>query len=383
MNGSCFQGGDIFLKADIDVCMTVGASQAADFALDYLWSIGKKKMLLVGMTYPLYMTLGTTYGYQMRESRSTLPNTDMPAVSELKKDIEDFKPDVLVFSYPCNPSGEKYTDEELDQVMHILHQKGIYCIFDCVCNIIMSEKKVTVPEPLIMKNKMMEKAIIVTSFSKTESVPGFRIGYIAACYNLIQFVRLKQVSIMNPPNMPMIAIWLTLLFRCLYLSEQYEVDEKKQKNITLCFKRMFFATTKLCSNAIRDYVKELADKRIFDEYEKYKGEMLAEERIFASNKAYAEEKLHPFLVGSTRMDAGFNYLIKLAPCHHIGELDFCKGLLKKTGIAIFTESGFALSKAKEDDYWVRISLAVPRELFQKTIDRLSIYLSELESQYDL
>ena len=374
-----YSRGDIFLKADLDVSMTIGASQAADLALAYLHSISKEKLLLVGMTYPLYMTLGTQYGYQLQESRSALSDRDMPTVSELKEDIEQFKPDVLVFSYPCNPSGEKYTDGELDEIMQILHHKGIYCIFDCVCNIIMSEKEVTAPEPSILKNRMLEKSIIVTSFSKTESVPGFRIGYIAGCYDLMQFVRLKQVSIMNPPNTPTIAVWLTLLFRCLYLSEQYGRTEKECKRLICCFKRIFFSTTVLCSQVIRDYVLELMDQHLLNEYEKYKEEMLAQGKIFASNKEYVERKLFPFLYESTQMDGGFNYLVKLKPCCHISELEFCKDLLQKTGIAVFTESGFALKKANENDYWLRISLAAPIELFRKTIDRLYLYLSELET----
>ncbi|QOX65012.1 pyridoxal phosphate-dependent aminotransferase [Anoxybacterium hadale] len=377
-----FSRGNISLKANLEVCMTIGASQAASLAVAYLHSIGKKRMLLVGMTYPLYMTLGNEYGYQMRESRSALPNRDMPTVSELKVDIEQFKPDVLVFTYPCNPSGEKYQDEELDQIMQTLYQKGIYCIFDCVCNMILSEKDVTVPEPMIMENKMMRKSIIVNSFSKTESVPGFRIGYIAGHYDVIQFVRSKQVSIMNPPNMPTIAVWITMLFRCLHLSEQYGQAERVRERIILCFKRMFFVTTVLCPQPIWDYVTELVDERLFDEYKKYREEMYAKETVFASNKEYFSKKLSPYLTASTEMDGGFNYLVKLKPCSKLGELEFCKDLLQKTGIAIFTESGFALTKAKENDYWVRISLAAPSDIFEKTIDRLYLYLSELEKHFN-
>lgn len=377
-----FSRGNISLKADLEVCMTIGASQAATLAVDYLHSIGKKRMLLVGMTYPLYFTLGTEYGYQVRESRSALPNRDMPTVSELKEDIDRFRPEVLVFTYPSNPSGEKYTDEELDQLLSVLYQREIYCIFDCVCNMIMSEKEVTVPEPIIKKNNMMGKSIIVNSFSKTESVPGFRIGYIVGNFDLIRFVRKKQVSIMYPPNIPTIAVWLTLLFRCLHLSEQYGQEERVRERIILCFKRMFFVTTVLAPKAIWDYVTELVDVRLLDEYEKYKEEMFAKEKVFAANKEYLSKKLAPFLERSTQMDGGFNYLVKLKPCRYLGELEFCKDLLQKTGIAIFTESGFALKKAKEDGYWVRISLAAPRDLFEKTIDSLYVYLTELEAEYE-
>lgn len=373
-----FSRGNISLKANLEVCMTIGASQAASLAIAYLHSIGKKRMLLVGMTYPLYVTLGKAYGYKLAESRSTLPDRDMPTVSELKEDIEQFKPDVLVFTYPCNPSGEKYTDEELNQIMQLLYKKESYCIFDCVCNMIISEKEVTVPEPIIMKNKMMGKSIIVNSFSKTESVPGFRVGYIVGQFDVIQFVRAKQVGIMNPPNIPTIAVWLTLLFRCLYLSEQYGQEERVRQRIILCFQRMFFATTVLCPRAILDSVSDLVDKRLSDEYEKYKEEMFGKEKVFALNKEYLSKKLPPFLMGSTQMDGGFNYLVKLKPCCGLSEMEFCKDILQKTGIAIFTESSFALTEAPKDDYWVRISLAAPSDIFQKAINKLHRYLTELE-----
>jgi len=376
-----YSGGDMFLKADINICMTIGASQAAEIALAYYRSLGKEKMLLVGLTYPLYVSLGKIYGYQIEESRSTLPNCDMPTVEELAKDIERFNPDIVVFSYPCNPSGEQYTNKELDQIVQLLHEKKIRCIFDCVCNLIFSEKEVIVPEPYILKHQMLENAVIVNSFSKTESLPGFRIGYLVGDYDLMTFAWTKQQGVMNPPNYPVVAVWIIALFRCLFLSEQYGQNEKEKRRIIKCFKHMFFTSTVLCPQAMRDYVKELSEYHIFDEYEKFKAEMLAQEKLFAANKNYVSQKLQPFLIGETRMDTGFNYLIKLSPCRYIGELDFCADLLRKTGIAIFTESGFALTETSENDYWVRISLAAPEKLFCETIDRFYLYLKELENTH--
>lgn len=372
-----YSRGDIFLKADLDVSMTMGASQAMDIALNYLKSLGKRKMLLVGLTYPLYKMLGDQYGYQIQETRSALPNRDMPTEEELISAIEAMEPEAIVFCYPCNPSGEKYTDEELDRIMHVLHEKKIHCIFDCVCNMIVSKNEAAFPEAHIMKHRMLEKCIIVNSLSKTESVPGFRIGYIAGDYNLMNFVRTKQAMLMNPPNMPTIAIWITMLFRCLYLSEQYGQTEKERERIIKCFKKMFMATTELCSKNVRDYVEELVERRIWNEYEMFKSEALAKEKIFTANKAYLSERLSHFIIGETRMDAGYNYLIKLSNCKYVGEMELCKELLQKAGIAVFTESGFALKAAKEDDYWVRISLAVPEKKFRAAVDRMYKVLEEI------
>lgn len=369
-----YSRGNVLLREDLDVCMTIGASQAADLALDYLHSIGKKKLLLVGMTYPLYDTLGKYYGFQIQESRSRLKDKDMPMVEELKQSIESFAPDVILFSYPCNPSGEKYTDKEMDQIMQFIKEKQTHCIFDCVCNMIISQNEVTIPEPFILKYRILNRSIIINSLSKTESVPGFRIGYIAGNHELIQFVRSKQIVLMNPPNVPAIAVWLTMLFRCLCLCEQYGKSETDKKKIVRCFRRVFSITTVLCSQKVRDYVNELIDVRLGEEYEKYKSGFIARERIFMANKAYLTERLSTFLYSSTQMDAGYNYLIKLEPCKNIGEQEFCKQVLHNTGIAIFTESGFALKKAKENDYWVRISLAMPENRFQMAIDRFYSFL---------
>lgn len=375
-----YSQGDIFLKADLDICMTVGASQAADLALAYLQSIGRKRILLVGMTYPLYVTLGKCYGFEIRESRSALQGRDIPTVEELVHDIEKYESDVIVFSYPSNPSGERYTNDELDRIMGMLREKRLHCIFDCVCNIIMSEDKVIVPEAHILEHKMQENCIIVNSLSKTEGVPGLRIGYLAGDYDLMQFIRLKQVAIMNPPNIPAIAVWFTMLFRCLHMSEQFGQSEKEQLRIIRCYKKMFFATTPLCSREIRSYVKKLTEERLVKEYLKYKEERVSQERVFHINKTYLEERLDPFIEDMTQMDAGFNYLIKLRPCHNISELDFCREVLEKTRIAVFTESGFTIKDVEKDNYWIRISLAIQTEQFQYAIDRLYVYLSELNSR---
>ena len=171
-----------------------------------------------------------------------------------------------------------------------------------------------------------------------------------------------------------------MLFRCVYLSEQYGQSEKERHRIIKCFKKMFMVTTNLCSQEVRDYVKELVEVRIWDEYEKFKSEALSKEKIFIANKTYLSEKLSRFIIGETRMDAGYNYLIKLNVCKYVGELELCERLLQKANIAIFTESGFALKPAKEDDYWVRISLAVPEKKFRAAVDRIYEVLRGMEKR---
>lgn len=371
-----FSKGNLFFKADFDVCMTIGASQAADHALDYCRTIGKRKMLLVGLTYPLYATLGEKYGYVMMEARSAHINRDLPTVEELIRTMVFFQPDIIVLCHPANPSGEKYTDEELDIILSELSRKDIYCIFDCACNIVISKRPTTTPEPFLLKHKMIHKSIIINSFSKTESIPGFRIGYIVGNYNLIQFVKEKQVTIMNPPNIPAIAVWMIMLFRCLHLSEQFGLEEKDRQTVIRYYKKMYMFTTLLCPVQIREYINDLMDNRLISEYLKYKQELFSEEMIINSNKEYISKRLYDYIKEVTTMDSGFNYLIKLKTYQNTDEMKLCEAILRETGIAIFTESGFALNKANQRDYWIRISLALPEYQFHTAVDKLYFFINK-------
>ena len=373
--GFLFSQGDIFFGDGFDVCMTIGASQAADLALNYYDSIGKKRMLLVGLTYPLYVALAEEYKYEIGEVRSSMPNRDIPTVEELLISINRFNPDLMVFSYPSNPSGENYSAEEFDIIMQELNERDICCIFDCVCNVIISRGRAIAPEHFILKHNMMKKSVIVNSLSKTDSVPGFRIGYIVAGTEIIQFVRMKQVAIMNPPNIPTVAIWATMLFRCLFLCEKMNQLEKNATKILRYYKSIFLFSTIRCSHAIREYVRELVDFRIWDEYERYKNELILQEEVFDANKEYLLDQLKPFIQEKTDMSGGYNFLIKFKSKKSLCELDFCEEVLRETNIAIFTESAFSLKKANQENYWVRVSLAVPRKEFHSAVDRLRIYLS--------
>jgi aspartate/methionine/tyrosine aminotransferase len=378
-----FSKGNVFFKSNTEVCMTIGASQAAFYSVSYLHSIGCKKMLLVGMNYPLYERIGKKYGYGMVESRSELDNRIIPTINELTSDIEQHRPDVIVFTYPNNPSGENYSDEEFDYILKIINRHKLYCIVDCVCNMMISAKGITTPEFLISKNDMTEKCIIVNSFSKTDSAPGFRVGYLLGNSELIKFASSQQADcIMNPQTIPVIPIWITLLFRCLHLSEWYGHSKKQKEKLIRFFRSMFFVTTAISPKSIRLYVNELVNERLWSEYSKYVAEMLEKEANVANNYAYTCSRLEEFIIGKTNLQSGFNFLIKLRPFFEKSELGLCKDLIEKTGIAVLTESAFSLKESTSNDYWVRISLAANSKLFMTTIDNLYLYLKNMEVDLD-
>lgn len=378
-----FSRGSVCFKSHTQACMTIGASQAAFYSVSYLQSIGCKKMLFIGMNYPLYERIGKRCAFEMRECRSATHGRTTPTPDEINNSMMEFKPDVLVFSYPNNPSGEKYSDREFLQILTSASVHKAICIIDCVCNMMFSAQQVTYPEPLIVESGMLEKTIIINSFSKTDSVPGFRIGYVLGNADLIEYVSTQQADcIMNPQTIPVIPIWATLLYRCLHLSRQLGQSDKQRKFIVRYFRRLFFTTTAIAPPPIKDYIFELTDTQLETKFLCYEREMLQKEDICLNNHRYVCEKLNDLIYAATNLDSGFNFLVKLKPLRHYTEISICKVLLENTGIAILTESAFSLNEASNQDYWVRISLACSCELFQATIDKLFRFLLCLQEASD-
>jgi aspartate/methionine/tyrosine aminotransferase len=374
-----FSRGNIFFKSHTHACMTIGASQAAFYSVAYLYSIGCNKMLFIGMNYPLYERVGKRYSFGMKECRSKATHRTTPTPEEINESIVEFEPDVLVFSYPNNPSGEKYSDCEFMKILNYASNHGAYCIIDCVCNMLLSAEEVTYPEPLIVDSGMLDRTIIVNSFSKTDSVPGFRIGYVLGNKALIDYVSTQQADcIMNPQTIPVIPIWVTLLFRCLHLSIRLEQTEKQRNIIVRYFKRLFFVTTAIAPRPIKEYIEELTGTHLQTKFLEYEREMLQKEEVYLGNHNYACEKLREFITAATNMESGFNFLIKLKPMLRFSEIDICHNLLVETGIAILTESAFSLHESQENNYWIRISLACPCDLFISTIDKLYDYLLRIQ-----
>lgn len=373
-----FSRGDIFYKTHAHACMTIGASQAAFYSLSYLHSLGCKKMLFIGMNYPLYERIGKRYCFEMKECCSESSFRTTPTPKEIYESINNFNPDVLVFSYPNNPSGEKYSGFEFAQIMNYIYNCKAYCIIDCVCNMMLSAQDVTYPEPFIKNSGMLDRTIIVNSFSKTDSVPGFRLGYVFGNSTIIDYVSTQQADcIMNPQTIPVIPIWVTLLFRCLHLSQKLNQSKQQQDIIIQYFKNLFFVTTAIAPPSIKKYIEELTGTHLEKKYHEYEQEMLQKEKVCFTNFEYTCEKLHEFIVATTNMKSGFNFLIKIKQTSHFSEINFCKDLLAKTGIAILTQSAFSLKECKDKNYWMRISLACQSDLFKLTIDKLHDYLLSL------
>lgn len=97
---------------------------------------------------------------------------------ELESAITD-KTKCLILNSPCNPTGAVYSESEIKALAKVCEEKGIYVIADEIYEKLIYDGNVHYS---IAKcsDYMKEHTIIVNGMSKTYSMTGWRIGYIAA-----------------------------------------------------------------------------------------------------------------------------------------------------------------------------------------------------------
>mgnify|MGYP001210206083 CR=1 FL=1 len=107
---------------------------------------------------------------------------DLKRLSETRQ-IDWSKIQILYICSPANPSGDKYTLEDFDSIMHVAKANGITVISDeCYSEIYRPSSK---PPTGLFEwceetgNTSFENCIVMNSLSKRSGLPGLRSGFIA------------------------------------------------------------------------------------------------------------------------------------------------------------------------------------------------------------
>jgi len=363
------------------VCMAIGSSQAASLVMDYLAAKNPNyKIIIVGKNYALYEMLSKKCKLEI--AQVTSHDKFIPDINEILMYIENCSDNhAFIFSHPNNPSGEQYSQEEYDKILSSLKKKHCFAIFDEVCNMIISNNDLVIIESSITKLNYWNNCVIINSFSKTESIPGFRLGYVYASKEIINYIFQQQsCSLMSIPSVLVLPVFFTSLFRCMFLSEKYSWNRYDKKRLIQIFRSIFYITTSIPDDCIKSIIEDKFNN-IDLIYNTYIQELLDNENTINENYKYLLEKLDKYIIGVSSLKSGFNFMIKLKFIEKFTELEFVSDLLKKTGLAVLTESAFSLESNMDSMFWFRISLACPSKIFKKAINKLLDYILVLEQEY--
>ena len=299
-----------------EVIVTCGAKHAVFQAIMAVCDPGDEVLLPspYWVSYPEMIRLA--------DARITVVPTDLS--SHLKVSAEQLdelitdKTKLFILNSPSNPSGAVYSEQELDDLVSVLEQKGIWVLSDEIYDQIVFDGLTF--KSMVEYDSIREQLIYVNGVSKSFAMTGWRIGYLAAPPKVAKAIKKYQGhSTSNPSSISQKAALAA------YRNSLDFVDEMLQ------------AFTQR-----RDYVQNRLD------------EIDGVKSLKPQGAFYAFPNIAPFK-GSKIRDS----------------VQLCEYLLKEYGVAIVPGSGFGM-----DDH-VRLSFATSMTNLEKALDRMTKGLSSL------
>ena len=245
-------------------------------------------------------------------------------ISDLEKATTD-KTKAILINSPNNPTGTIYNEEELLEIANFAKQHNLLIISDEIYEKLIydGEKHISIAA---LNEDAYERTIVINGVSKTYSMTGWRLGYVAASEKITKLMTSIQSHMTS--NVNTIA--------------QYAAIEALNGPI----------------EDLNNMIKEFENRRNFMIY---KLEKLNEVSIIKPSGAfYIMVNISSYL-NTTFKEQVIN-----------NSVDFAKILLDEEKVAVIPGTGFGL-----DDY-IRLSYATSMDIIENGIDRISTFLSKIK-----
>jgi aspartate aminotransferase len=197
------------------VVVTSGASAATNIALRAVLEPGDEVILLAPYfpDYPAHVLNHAGVPVRVRTGADFLP--DLEAIEKASGP----RTRAVIVNHPNNPSGRQYPGSVLVDLADLLREKGrangraIYLVSDEPYRVVRYTT-----EPFVSPADVYEYGLMAYSFSKSHSIPGERIGYLAVspdhpgAKELVEAlcVSSRILGFLNAPS-----LWQRVIARCL------------------------------------------------------------------------------------------------------------------------------------------------------------------------
>jgi len=177
---------------DDQVLVTVGGSEAIDLCLRAFLSPGDE-ILIPEPCFVCYSPLAALSGATPVAIQTTKKDSFKLTPEALKAAITP-KTKMLLLSYPSNPTGAVMTKSELEAIAEVLRGTDILVISDEIYAELTYGFEHT---SIASLPGMWERTVVVSGFSKTYAMTGWRLGYCCGPSELILYAtRLHQYAMM-------------------------------------------------------------------------------------------------------------------------------------------------------------------------------------------
>lgn len=226
--------------AGSEVLVTVGGSEAIDLCIRALVTPGDE-VLIPEPSFVCYHPITTLTGGVAVPIPLSPENGFKLTAQQLRAAITP-RTKLLIFPYPCNPTGGVMRHEDMLEIAEVLRESNIMVLSDEIyAELTYGE----VPHvSLASLPDMQERVMVVNGFSKTYAMTGWRLGYVCGPAPVISILtRIHQSAIMSSPTTSQYAA-ITALRDCddeiAHMRDEYDMRRRyliaKFKELNLpCF----------------------------------------------------------------------------------------------------------------------------------------------------
>ena len=180
-----------------ETVVTVGGSEAIDMCIRALVNPGDE-VIIPEPCFVCYYPITTLTGGVPVPLPLKAENGFKLTAQELEAAITP-RTKLIIFPFPCNPTGAVMRREDLEPIAALLRDKDIIVLSDEIYAELTygGERHVSIASLPGMK----ERTVVVNGFSKAYAMTGWRLGYAAAPHIILeQMLKIHQFAIMCAPT---------------------------------------------------------------------------------------------------------------------------------------------------------------------------------------
>jgi aminotransferase len=191
-----YQKYGVTVYPESQILITSGGSQAIFQAFAGILNPGDE-LLVMDPAYQGYIAPTAYFGANMTRAEQTLDRNGIfrPDFHNIENAITP-KTKAILFCNPDNPTGAVWTKKELEQLAEIAVKKDVLVIADEIYTEFVWKGK---HQTIIDLPGMLDRTMVLMSFSKTFAWTGCRAGYIIAGPELMKVVNAVPVGICSMP----------------------------------------------------------------------------------------------------------------------------------------------------------------------------------------
>lgn len=293
-----------------EICITTGGSEALFSSIAAMIN-PKDKVLIPEIAYPAYENIikllgGEVISYKLKEDFSI-------DFEELDYILKNNKIELMILSYPSNPTGAIIKKEECKQLVDRVKKNDLKIISDEIYESIIYDDYYSIA----MNDDIKNNIIYISGFSKMFSCTGLRVGFIACNEDVMK-----------------------------------EILKVHQYNIS-------------CTNSISQYgILEGLKSGL------YNVDIMKNE--FLKRKVYVEERLKEMNIDFISPKGTF-YIFPSIKKYNLSSEEFCERLLLKEKIACVPGSAFGTS----GEGYIRVSYCYSLKELKLALDGLENFIKNL------